>query len=268
MRFNYEYRTTDNTLHEGVLSAPSRDDVYSILKTRGIRPSRVVEAPGFLNKLLGKYKRWMAIVALAVVLVAVCVQFRSSTEILNAQLADYGAAYSSAMSRRQIYGDPELLNRIESENYISVFDDPADRFLAHYARPGRMHGFEGELSLYSDRCRIGAAWLSDLVARDYSPKVEPSESDAREIRELKQIVLWMRGELSAYLANGNGTTESYVRRLEERQRRESEIYNLAKVELAKERDAAVWERRNDGLRAIGLPTISPPQGLINEAKDN
>lgn len=65
MKFNYEYRTSDNKLHGGVVCAASREDAFTALKARGINPARVVEAPGFFNKLFGKGKRWIAIGVLA-----------------------------------------------------------------------------------------------------------------------------------------------------------------------------------------------------------
>ena len=57
MKFFYQYRTRDNISHDGEISASTLDDAYAALKAKGIRPGRVVEAPGFLNKLLGKGKR-------------------------------------------------------------------------------------------------------------------------------------------------------------------------------------------------------------------
>lgn len=65
MRFNYEYRTSANELKNGSICASTRERVFVELRTRGIRPCRVVEAPGFFNKLFGKGKRWLAIGVLA-----------------------------------------------------------------------------------------------------------------------------------------------------------------------------------------------------------
>ena len=73
MKFNYEYRTSDNRLHEGVIRSANREEAFAVLKARGIRPGRVVEAPGFFNKLFGKGKRWLAIVFLAVALIVAVV---------------------------------------------------------------------------------------------------------------------------------------------------------------------------------------------------
>ena len=50
-----------------MVNAPSLDAAYKLLKSQGIKPGRVVEAPGFFNKLFGKGKRWLAIGALIVV---------------------------------------------------------------------------------------------------------------------------------------------------------------------------------------------------------
>ena len=69
MKFNYEYRTSDNKLHAGSVRAATREDAFSALKARGINPARVTEAPGFFNKLFGKGKRWIAICVLALALV-------------------------------------------------------------------------------------------------------------------------------------------------------------------------------------------------------
>lgn len=69
MKFLYEYRTSDNAKHSGTISAASRDAAYAAIKVLGVRPSRVVEAPGFFNKLFGKGKRWLAIAALGVLVI-------------------------------------------------------------------------------------------------------------------------------------------------------------------------------------------------------
>lgn len=83
MKFDYEYRTSDNKLHNGVIRAANRDDAFASLKSRGIRPVRVIDSPGFFNKLLGKGKRWTAIIVLAIsLLVAVMILvFRPVREV-------------------------------------------------------------------------------------------------------------------------------------------------------------------------------------------
>ena len=255
MRFTYQYRTPDNKSHTGVINAASRDAAFAALKAQGIRPGRVEEAPGFFNKLFGKGKRWIAICVLAVVAgLSFFYAFRTKRTIMESN--------SSALSRRQIYGDPALMEKLESENYASVFEMEGDRLLANFAQPAQVNSFVGEL--YRNRNLRAEKSKSLELLIPHPSSLIPLPSDSREVQELKRIVLWMHGELTAYLANGNGTPESYVRRLCERQAQEAQIYNLAKVELEKEKDPAVWEKRNATLRAIGAPTIPMPRELEKE----
>ena len=78
MKFLYEYRTSDNAKHSGTICAGSRDAAYAAIKALGVRPSRVVEAPGFFNKLFGKGKRWIAISLLAAVAVVLVCQLHKA----------------------------------------------------------------------------------------------------------------------------------------------------------------------------------------------
>ena len=82
--------------------------------------------------------------------------------------------------------------------------------------------------------------------------------DPREIKELKQIVNGMREELRGYLANGNGTTRSFWRRLNERTTSEMQIYERTRRELEKEKSTEIWEQKNAALRRLGLRTITNP----------
>ena len=254
MRFIYQYRTPDNKSHTGVIDAASRDAAFAALKAQGVRPGRVEEAPGFFNKLFGKGKRWIAIVVLGVLCLVL------GAVVLLAP----GAARQTpgSLSRRQIYGDPALMDKLESENYASVFETEGDRLLANFAQPAQVNRLVGELCRNRNLRAEKSKTLSSLVP--HSSSLDPRPSDSREVQELKRIVLWMREELTTYLANGNGTPESYMRRLCERQAQEAQIYNLAKVELEREKDPMVWERRNAALRAIGAPTIPMPRELEGE----
>ena len=85
--------------------------------------------------------------------------------------------------------------------------------------------------------------------------VETRPDEPREIRELKEIVNGMRGEMRAYLANGNGTPRSYWRRLNERALQEAQIYERTRRELEKESSQEVWDGKNAELRRLGIRTI-------------
>ena len=161
MLFTYEYRTADNVRHAGTVRAADRDAAFSALRARGIRPFSIAEAPGFLNKFLGKGKRWMLIAVLALALVASLVYtFRTSQ------------SPRTSSDRHQIYGDPAILAELESTGFASVFDKPGERFLARYARPG---------IILSSSVSVTASELTDCLKT--SVPVRPD--DPREIRELK-----------------------------------------------------------------------------------
>ncbi len=241
MKFVYQYRTADNVLKRGEIAAPDREAAFQSLKAQGIRPARLDEAPGFFNKLFGKGKRWIAIAVLTLIaaILAMQVQTRKPTS----------PQHSSP--RHQIYGDPGFMAELEREDYASVFPEVGDRYLAHFAQPGAIVKFSS------------AKWRNEMAKSLPNVLEAPltvSASDSREIRELKQIVLGMRDELRNYLSKGYGTYESFVKRMEERQTREVQIYLQAKNELANETDPAVFERRNASLRLIGLRTIPVPEG--------
>ena len=230
MRFLYQYRTSENELRHGVVKASDRDSAFAALRAQGIRPSKVEEAPGLLNKLFGKGKRWMAIVVLA-------------------HLAAIG--WWLAVSERepdweersQIYGDPVLIKELSADNWAAVFENEGDRFLAAYAVPGRE---VAELLPPKDAA---------LVMKGSIP-IE--EEDGEVVRKIKRIVNGMKREMREYVRDG-GTPEGYFRRLAIRQKAEAQVLSSAERALRNERDPAKWSERNRQLRAMGLPMLEPDE---------
>ena len=239
MRYTYQYKTSDGVRHEGQIEAPSREAVFSTLKGKGVRPFNVELAPGFFNRVRSLGKRWFAIV----VLVAALVGLGGYVLTRPAALADDP---HGAMPRHQIYGDPALMAALEQSGCSNVFLSAGDRYLARYAQPGQPvvpeAGFDPKVLL---DCR--------------SSEISFGENDPREVVELKRIVLWMREELWAYLADGVGTPESFIKRLNQRQHEEVAIYNRLKAELGESADSAAFDRANASLRRLGLPTLLPPE---------
>ena len=240
MRFVYQYRTKENAVRSGEIAASDRETAFQALKTQGIRPAKLEEAPGLFNKLFGKGKRWIAIGILAVIAFALAVQsFRTPP-----------AQQETSSPRHQIYGEPALMEELERSEYADVFALPGERKLAKFAQPGviqpfKERGWRGEFA-----AELNVVLTNEIIFVD---------DERREVRELKMIVNGMKSELRRYLENGIGTTESYVRRLEERQTKELNMYNLAKIELEKETDLEKFEARNAALRAVGLRTIPLPK---------
>lgn len=238
MRFIYEYRTRDNVKHSGALNACDRDSAYAALKAQGVNPSRMIEAPGFFNKLFGKGKRWVVIGVLSVAVVGT-----TMTTIHWRRVAE---SDTGPMHRHQIYGDPVLMDELGRTGYTTVFAVEGDRFLARFAQPGVY------VAPLEKQERLAVA---DALARLRDAKALVAEGETREIRELKRIVMWIRNELAQYLENGVGTCDTYIKRLYERQSREVMIYNRAVHQLEKTDDAVEFARVNESLRKLGLRTV-------------
>ena len=240
MRFVYKYRTSDNVEHDGEVTAVDREAAYRAIRAQGRKPGQLKEADGFFNHLLGKGKRWMAIVVLSVgVVVALCLWLRTEREkavvVRNEAVA----------LRHQIYGDPEIMRAMSDAGFSNCLERVGDRILAQFAQPGTFVSARGYTA--DD---LSAA-LAAVAERDLA--IDPDEG--REIRELKQIVNGMRVEMREYLSDGMGSYRSYFNRLVERYMAEKQIHDRVVAELAKEKDAAVWSKKNEELRRMGLAVV-------------
>lgn len=252
MRFTYEYRTSDNALHKGVIDASDRDAVYVALRARGIKPSRVDEAPGLFNKLFGKGKRWMAIVALSLALAAALAAYVKISRQPRSPFPVPSSLNPSDTTRRQIIGDAAIIDKGIRTGWSDVFPDEGERFLSSFAVPGVPAGLrntsEAEIRAALDR------------------RILPSADDTLEARQIKAMVEGMKAELREYLADG-GTIVQYGQAIVARQEEELGYYNRAKAELeaAAQGDMpdddleALWEQRNASLRRMGIRLIPMPE---------
>ena len=250
MKFDYEYRTSDNKRCHGEIVASDRESAFRILRARGIKPGVLRDSPGVINAVIGKGKRWIAICILSglVVVLAYLVIRRDSGSVSLIDTSD--SVYEAV--RHQVYGDPALLEDIQRDDFAQVFALEGERGLAKFAQPGVILRFKD---------KDWRSSLSTCLEAVLTNKVEFVPGERREIREFKQIVNGMKSELRRYLSDGVGTTASYVKRLEERQTKEFKMYNLAKTELERETDVSRFEKRNSELRAAGLPTVPYPEDL-------
>ena len=163
-----------------------------------------------------------------------------------------------AAPRHQIYGDPVVVGAFERGDFAAHLPRTGDQMLAVFAQPGKLMCAKG-----ADPRRLSPKELeslTDYVAAELAADkdITLADDDSREVRELKQIVNGMRGEMREYLANGNGTPRSFWRRLNERTTQEIQIYERTRHELEKETSEEVWEQKNDALRRLGLRTIPNP----------
>ena len=240
MKFTYQYRTGDNVLHNDSVNAADKDAAFAVLRARGIKPSRLAEAPGFFNKLFGKGKRWLAIAVLCAIVCVLSLALRLKTRPIVV-----GSQGESAQ-RHQIYGDPAIIDEMTADGYSRVFSNIGERYLAAYAIPG---------SSAPQTVRLATP---DELLTCLTNNVAFAADDSREVVELKAIVNGIKDELREYLADGEGTAASFIRRLEERQEEERLIYRRVQNELEADPDPVLWEERNHSLREMGIRTIPRP----------
>lgn len=243
MKFLYEYRTKSNELRDGVVSASDRDAAFLTLRSQGIRPARMVEAPGIFNKLFGKGKRWIAIVILcgiAVLLAVLLYNAAADVAVVSRQIEN--------STRRQIIGDAALIDSGIRSGWKEVFKEEGERFLASFAIPGVPAGVRNTTEVE----------LQKALHR----KVLASDSDGIEVRQIKSMVEGMKEELREYIRDG-GTISEYGRELVKRQEQEIAYYQRAKKEI----DKAISEKmpegsvsrmlriRNEKLRKLGIKPV-------------
>ena len=253
MKFLYEYRTSDNALHKGVVRASSRDAAYADLKRRGVRPSRLVEAPGFFNKLFGKGKRWLVIAILAILCLVLAVIIRSTPTPSTYTSLD--ASLDSTL-RRQPIGDAAVIEKGIRTGWSDVFALEGERFLASFAIPGTTPAIR---STTEEK-------LKEALHATPTPSTYTSGSASLEARQIRAMVEGMKQELRDFLADG-GTIVEYGKRLVQRQEEELRYYNMVKCELESATKSGMsdlaleelWEIRNAKLRAMGIRLVPLPE---------
>ena len=241
----------------GEVSASTKDAVFCILKEKGIRPSKVYEAPGFFNKLFGKCKRWIVIAVLVAVIAGMSLHqvFRGvSDEEVSVERLYVDNGFARPIDRRQIWGDEAVINMAAKSNWKVIFPNPADRLLSLFAQPGFM------VPVFP---RVPSTIKSDFE-RALNERFVIAESDLDEYKQMKCIVEGMKMELREYLAAG-GSLEGYFRRLVARQKEEADFLKKAQERLNAQIKSGVdpfeaWQNTNKILRGQGLKTIvMPPQ---------
>lgn len=238
MKYRYLYQTKENENREGEIKAANRAEAYAALRRQGIRPYRVIgDDPS-------PWRKRGAFAALALSVAALLA--------LSAAIAFRGGSAATAPSpRAQLEGDAQFIAKGVADSWEGVFDTKLDTYLAAYAQPGwslepqipsidDVQGFERE--------------LATPLARD--------KDERAEIRQLRNIVAGMRGEMASYLAEG-GTVADYIEFLAERQEQECELREKAREALARAPESmrrTAWRNLNVRLSGMGiapLPDFAP-----------
>jgi len=251
MKYTYAYKTSDGLRHEGAVDAPSRDAAFAALRAQGIRPIKVVAADGAKanGEIRGVRKRVAAAIAIAAAIVAGVVAFQVGEKEGGGRPGR--PALPEGTARRQVIGDPAVIDKGVRTGWSDVFAEEGERFFASFAIPGRKAGQRNST----------VEELNEALGR----KIDGTPSDGLEARQIKAMVEGMKEEARRYVAAG-GTLVEYGKRLTERQDAEIAIYERAKAEIDAARktlpDAefmSLWERRNDELRNLGIRTLTLPE---------
>ena len=255
MTYRYAYKTSDGTRHEASMDAPSRDAVFETLRSRGIRPIKVVAADGSKanGEIRGVRRRVVVILlitlAIASSLVTSLFYKAQSTRHKAQSTTDYaqGTKHKAQTTRRQIIGDSAIIDKGIATGWSDVFSEEGERFFASFAIPGVKAG----------QRNTTVEELETALAR----RIEASPDDSMEARQIKAMVDGMKAEARAYIADGGSIIE-YGKRLTERQDAEIAIYERTRKEVERARETmpqdeflSFWEERNDRLRNLGIKLI-------------
>lgn len=254
MKFLYEYQDKANKRHKGALNAATRADAYAALKAQGIKPIHCEEAPGFLNLLFGKGKRWLAIIVLGALCFVLAIVVGRG--VLTApQPSSVEESFDSPI-RRQIIGDAAIIEKGLRTGWADIFDAEGDRFLASFAIPGTPPAVRTTTE----------EKLKDALRSTPTPSTYASESASLEARQIRAIVSGMKREINKLLKNGWTLREvgtALVRRQEQEigyyERAKTEIETAAKSKMAPKALEELLDRRNDSLRKLGIRLVSMPE---------
>lgn len=293
MKFLYRYQNSENVTREDTIDARDRQEVYAKLKKLGIKPMAVVQCPLTpAQKLLRAAGALFIVAAIASTFVALFWTGRKTApkqevvqEVVALAVVDGGktnivpqVAYplsgaaanaitspiiavsngqvrkgrpAKALARQAIRGD-----RVRLEKAIpTLFEHPAELFLAEYAEPGRKT----------------AAALAPEIERDIPAALKTPilvyDDELTECVDMKRIVSGMKSELAQYLADG-GTAAEYAAELAKRQAEEIEFRKKWEEKLAELSKSAsqeelysAWLKAEAALKSWGISPIPMPREL-------
>lgn len=237
MKYQYFYQTRENENRSGWIKARSRESAYTLLRKQGIKPYRVVGDDPV------NWRPWALaalIAALAAGLVAALVHAKSAKDD------------RSPRPRGQIYGDRALIAAGVYSEWRDELASPLDRFLAAYAQPGS--------------AALPPLLTADEVAAfpaELERPVAYAEGERTEVRQLKNIIAWLREEMRGRLAAGDSVGQ-YMAFLEERQQQERELRDRAAASLHRVPESHLynaWLGVNARLRERGIAPLDMPAAL-------
>lgn len=177
MQFTYYYKTSDGQRHQGEVDASSKDEAYSILIKRGIRPIKVFESiarsPSGINLAV--------LLSVIVALVAVCgylgvSYMRLKRDAESAKFGRYSQAYTNlvaetrqVLEKKDAYIEGLDLSRVRNYALIEELSDVSaleDKLIRAALNIGYTRGFVQ--SLFRD--------IYDLLPDDRPNEIDEAKS--------------------------------------------------------------------------------------------
>ena len=229
MKYHYFYQSSKNESLDAWIDARDRNDAYTKLRKQGIKP----------YKLLGRnpiaWKRWTAIAVLAFIVAFLSVRLAMESKPVMEE------------PRSQLYGDPASIQRLSANGWRDTFSDSGDAWFARHAIP-------------ASTCDCTATNSTRPTCSTRLIKI--SLDDTPELAKMKRMINSMKRELSDYLAGG-GSLEDYMLLCDERLATERGLVDSYKKDFDRlEKKGGdiedAWEKKNDELRSMGLPTLPLP----------
>ena len=183
MKYTYAYKTSDGVRHEDAMEADSREEVFVRLRERGIKAIKVVAADGskangeMPSKGLFGGRGVFALPIIAVAMIGVAVWWVYGVRGTPALPKD---DFLAACTRRQVIGDPAVIEKGIRSGWADVFEREGERFLASFAIPGVK---AGQRSTREEEIR-------NVLEQTLAPK----DGDSIEARQIKAMVEGMKQE--------------------------------------------------------------------------
>ena len=259
MKYTYAYKTSDGTRHEESMNASSREEVFAVLRSKGIKAIKVVAADGSKanGEVRGIRKRVVFVIACVVAaLTGATVYFAAQGRNVVTPKAHStrGAKLRNAtpLPRQIIPGDRSRIT--EAANSLKT---APERLLASFAEPGRpLPSLGGKMPTEAEF----AAILREPITI--------AENEFTESVDLKRIVTRIKGDMRRYFAAG-GTADEFIAELVKRQKQEiayrekaeERLNEMLKGDAAKAYD--FFLKANAQLQSMGVYPLPLPDSLRN-----
>lgn len=225
MTFSYTYKTSDGIRHEGEIDAPGRDEAFTALRQRGIRPIKVV---GRDSTHASTWRVRLVVAVLSGIVVALAYLLyvekhetpsdasvpRTTRGVLETAPVEVpsGNRLARPRARKPIAGLVKFSDGLD-KLLSATFTHPAEVYVARFAQPGL------EVPPTDEKATL------DMLEYDLQDALDDPifilSDDSRAIADLKRIVSGIKEEVSLLLTSGKSIEDVRVW-LEGRQKMEAD----------------------------------------------